>query len=156
MGKRRRFSVGKAAGAWSWPLISIYCRSQECVELYLHCLNMPPWRGAQLKGSTGITLCFNRWVVQIAKLGTARHGVTHTHTHTHTQTILQLRPSLRSWFPFHPIQPSFILSSFLPLFLLNPLPIYSASPEEFGLTLYPSCLYPYLLSPFVCYPLLHS
>jgi hypothetical protein len=26
----------KAAGAWSWPLTSIWCRGQECVELYLH------------------------------------------------------------------------------------------------------------------------
>jgi len=28
---------------------------KECVELYLHSPNMPPWRGAQLK-STGTTL----------------------------------------------------------------------------------------------------
>jgi len=33
------FLGGKVAGAWSWPLTSIYCRSQECVEL---CLHSPP------------------------------------------------------------------------------------------------------------------
>jgi hypothetical protein len=27
---------GKAAGAWSWPLTSIYCRGQEYVELYIY------------------------------------------------------------------------------------------------------------------------
>jgi len=31
---------GRAAGAWNWPLTSIYCRGQECVDLYLH----PPIR----------------------------------------------------------------------------------------------------------------
>jgi hypothetical protein len=36
MGTRGSFPGGKAAGAWSWPLTSIYCRGQECVELYLH------------------------------------------------------------------------------------------------------------------------
>jgi len=30
------FPGGKAAGAWSWPLTSLYCRGQKCVELYLH------------------------------------------------------------------------------------------------------------------------
>jgi hypothetical protein len=29
---------------------------KECVELYLHSPNMPSWRGAQLKKSTGTTL----------------------------------------------------------------------------------------------------
>jgi hypothetical protein len=36
MGNRGSFPGGKATGAWSWPLTSIYCRGQECVELYLH------------------------------------------------------------------------------------------------------------------------
>jgi len=30
------FPGGKVAGTWSWPLTSFWCRSQECVELYLH------------------------------------------------------------------------------------------------------------------------
>jgi hypothetical protein len=29
-------SGGKAAGAWSWPLISNYCRGQENMDLYIH------------------------------------------------------------------------------------------------------------------------
>jgi hypothetical protein len=33
------FPVGRAAGAWSWPLTSIQCRSQKCVVLYFH----PPY-----------------------------------------------------------------------------------------------------------------
>jgi hypothetical protein len=36
MGTGCSFPGGKAAGAWSWPLTSIQCRGQECVELYLH------------------------------------------------------------------------------------------------------------------------
>jgi hypothetical protein len=32
MGTRDSFPGGKAAGAWSWPLTSISCRGQECVE----------------------------------------------------------------------------------------------------------------------------
>jgi hypothetical protein len=34
MGSRGSFRGGKAAGEWSWPLTSIYCQGQECVELY--------------------------------------------------------------------------------------------------------------------------
>jgi hypothetical protein len=30
------FPGGKTAEEWSWPLTSILCRGQECVELYLH------------------------------------------------------------------------------------------------------------------------
>jgi hypothetical protein len=30
------FPGGKAAGAWSWPLTSSYCRGQENVDLYVH------------------------------------------------------------------------------------------------------------------------
>jgi len=43
------FPLGKEAGVWSWPLTSIYCRGQECVELYPHSFNTPSWCGAQLK-----------------------------------------------------------------------------------------------------------
>jgi len=35
-GTRGSFPGNKAAGAWSWPLTSIQCRGQECVERYLH------------------------------------------------------------------------------------------------------------------------
>jgi len=31
MGTGGSFLGGKAAGAWSWPLASIWCRGQECV-----------------------------------------------------------------------------------------------------------------------------
>jgi len=43
------FPWSKAAGAWSWPLSSVQCRVQECMELYFHSPNTPSWRGAQLK-----------------------------------------------------------------------------------------------------------
>jgi hypothetical protein len=43
---RVSFPGGKAARAWSWTLTSIYCRGQECVELYLHSPSMSSWRGA--------------------------------------------------------------------------------------------------------------
>jgi hypothetical protein len=33
---RSSIPEGKAAGEWSWPLGSINCRDQECVELYFH------------------------------------------------------------------------------------------------------------------------
>jgi len=36
VGTRGSIPGGKAAGAWNWPLTSIYFRGQECVELYLH------------------------------------------------------------------------------------------------------------------------
>jgi hypothetical protein len=48
-GTRSTFLGGKEAGVWSLPLSSIYCRGQECVELYLHSHNTPSWRGAPLK-----------------------------------------------------------------------------------------------------------
>jgi hypothetical protein len=53
VGTRGSFPGGKAAEAWSWPLTSIYCRGQECVELYLHSGSMPSWRGVQLKHKKG-------------------------------------------------------------------------------------------------------
>jgi hypothetical protein len=49
MDTRSSFLGSKAAGAWNWPLTSIQCRGQECVELYLHYPNTPSRRGAQLK-----------------------------------------------------------------------------------------------------------
>jgi hypothetical protein len=41
IGTRGSFSGEKAAGAWSWPLTSIYYRGQECVDLYLHSPSTP-------------------------------------------------------------------------------------------------------------------
>jgi len=35
-GHRGSYPGNKAAGMWSWPLTSIQCRRQECMELYLH------------------------------------------------------------------------------------------------------------------------
>jgi hypothetical protein len=32
---------------------------KECVELYLHSSNTPPWRGAQLKHRSNYTFTFN-------------------------------------------------------------------------------------------------
>jgi hypothetical protein len=55
MDTRGSFPGGKAAGAWSWTFISIWCRGQEWVELYLHSPNMPSWRGAQLKHRNNFT-----------------------------------------------------------------------------------------------------
>jgi len=49
VGTRGSFLGSKAAGPWSWPLTSIYCRGHECVEMYLHSPNMPSWLGAQLR-----------------------------------------------------------------------------------------------------------
>jgi len=43
------FPEVRAVGAWSWPLISIYSRGQEWVDIYLHYPNTPSWRCAQLK-----------------------------------------------------------------------------------------------------------
>jgi hypothetical protein len=39
IGTRVYFSEDKAAGVWSWPLTSIQCQDQECVDVYLHSLN---------------------------------------------------------------------------------------------------------------------
>jgi len=41
MGTRGAFPGGKVARAWSWPLTSICCWGQECMQLYLHSPNMP-------------------------------------------------------------------------------------------------------------------
>jgi len=30
------FPWGEAAGAWNWPLISIWRQGEECMRLYLH------------------------------------------------------------------------------------------------------------------------
>jgi hypothetical protein len=55
MGTRGAFPAGKAAGAWSWPLTPSSSEVKECVELYLHSPNTPPWRGAQLKHRDNLT-----------------------------------------------------------------------------------------------------
>jgi hypothetical protein len=55
MGTRGSFNGSKAVGGWSWPLTSIQCRGQECVELYLHSPNTSSWRGGQSRKSTGTT-----------------------------------------------------------------------------------------------------
>jgi hypothetical protein len=55
---RGSFSGDKAAGAWSWPLTSICCRVQECMELYLHSSNTPSWRGAHLKHGDNLMSTF--------------------------------------------------------------------------------------------------
>jgi len=36
MGTGSSFPGSKPAGTWSWPLTSILCPAQKCVELYLH------------------------------------------------------------------------------------------------------------------------
>jgi len=46
MGTRGSFPGDKAARAWSWPLTTTSAEVKECVELYLHSFNTPPWRGA--------------------------------------------------------------------------------------------------------------
>jgi hypothetical protein len=47
---RGSFPGNKTTAAWSWPLITIYCRGQKCVELYLHSpMRLHSWRGAKLK-----------------------------------------------------------------------------------------------------------
>jgi len=56
VGNRGSYFGSKAAGTWSWPLTSIYCRDTECVEPYLHFSNMPSWCGAQIRKSRGATL----------------------------------------------------------------------------------------------------
>jgi hypothetical protein len=58
MGTKGSFPGDKEAGAWSWPLTSIQCRGQECVEIYLHSPNTPPCRGAQLKHRNKFTFTF--------------------------------------------------------------------------------------------------
>jgi hypothetical protein len=47
MGHRDSFPGGKAAGAWSWPLTSMWCRGQECVELHIRSPHTRSWRGAR-------------------------------------------------------------------------------------------------------------
>jgi hypothetical protein len=56
MGNRSSFHGDKDAGVW--PLTSIQCRGQECVELYLHSPNKTLWRGAQLKHKDNFTFTF--------------------------------------------------------------------------------------------------
>jgi hypothetical protein len=44
-GYQGSFPEGKAAGAWSWPLASIYCQGQECGAV-LPLLHASSWRSA--------------------------------------------------------------------------------------------------------------
>jgi hypothetical protein len=60
MGAGGSFPGSKEAGAWSWPLTSILCRDQECVELYLHSPNTPSWRDAQLKQRDNFAFTLSR------------------------------------------------------------------------------------------------
>jgi hypothetical protein len=57
-GTRDSFPRDKSGEAWSWPLTSILCRGQECVELYLHSPNTPSWRGSQLKHRDNFTFTY--------------------------------------------------------------------------------------------------
>ena len=41
---RGSWSMGKAAGTWGWPLISIQCRCYEWVGLYPNSTNTPSWQ----------------------------------------------------------------------------------------------------------------
>jgi hypothetical protein len=52
----------KAAEAWIWPLTSIWCRGQDCVELYLRSPNTPSWSGAHLKAQGQLHLCLCLWI----------------------------------------------------------------------------------------------
>jgi hypothetical protein len=44
-----------STGTWSWPLTSIQCQGQECVDLYIHSRSTPLWRAAQLKHRDNFT-----------------------------------------------------------------------------------------------------
>jgi hypothetical protein len=46
MSTRGSFYRGKAAGAWSWPLVSICCQGWKFVKLYRQLLNTSSRRGA--------------------------------------------------------------------------------------------------------------
>jgi hypothetical protein len=46
MGTWGSFPGGKTAGAWRWPLTSIYCRGQRISGAIPPLLTMPSWRGA--------------------------------------------------------------------------------------------------------------
>jgi hypothetical protein len=48
-GTRGCFPGGKAAGAWRWPLTSIYCRGQRMSEAMPPLPNTLSWRGAEHK-----------------------------------------------------------------------------------------------------------
>jgi hypothetical protein len=53
-------SHSRPAGEWGWPLPSNWCRSGECMELYLQSTNAPSWRGARLKQGDNFTFTFLR------------------------------------------------------------------------------------------------
>jgi len=56
MGTRSSFSGSKAAGAWSWPLTSIYCWGQRMRGAITPLFNKTSCFSDQLKKSTGTTL----------------------------------------------------------------------------------------------------
>jgi hypothetical protein len=60
MGTRVDFSGGKAAGEWSWPLISIQCRGQEWWNYTSAMLNY--W-------STGTLMCSGYWLSPLINVG---------------------------------------------------------------------------------------
>jgi hypothetical protein len=49
MGTRDSIPGGKAAGEWSWPLTSIWCRGQRMSGAIPPLPNTPSWSGARLK-----------------------------------------------------------------------------------------------------------
>jgi hypothetical protein len=49
MGTRGSFLWAKATGAWSWPLVSIYCRGQRIRGAISPLPHTRSWRGAQLR-----------------------------------------------------------------------------------------------------------
>jgi hypothetical protein len=71
MSTRGYFLGGTAIEAWSWPLTSIQCRGQECMELYLQYLqspNTPSWCGAQLKHRDSFTFTLSSSLLSSSSL----------------------------------------------------------------------------------------
>jgi hypothetical protein len=58
IGTRGSFPGGKAAGPWSWPLISISCRAQRMSGTIPPLPNRPSWRDNQLKHRDYFTFTF--------------------------------------------------------------------------------------------------
>jgi hypothetical protein len=58
MGTRGSFPGGKVAGGEADRSPPSSAEVKECVKLYLHSLNTPPWRGAQLKHRDNFTFSF--------------------------------------------------------------------------------------------------
>jgi hypothetical protein len=58
IGRRGSFPGSKAAGAWSWPLIPIYCRRQRMSGAIPPLPHTSSWCGAQLTHSDKFTFTF--------------------------------------------------------------------------------------------------